>query len=149
MIPLTLLGSVPRMGCICANGDRKLLCERHLSPVDAPCACCFGRVNAKDRGTAGSRHKLKQCCDTGWNSRTEHGSSCVSAHRPCRAVLNTPQLLTKAKVEYCAHELAGQFVPVPELIEPQFVLHNAACEFGRDGDLPPPDLVIIHRVFLI
>src|SRR5882672_7391185 len=49
MIPFIVFGSLPRMGCICADGQHKIFCQRHLQGAKAGgCVCCERQTAAAD-----------------------------------------------------------------------------------------------------
>ena len=149
MIPLTVFGSQPRMGCICANGQHKTFCQRYLqNDSDSGCICCYG----KDRAATGAQTRTaplgeKSCCRC---NRATGKSDRPVAHsdRPCRPVIDKAIYLTgpKSSLDLDRVDAAPLFLafePLP-VIEPSILVD------GHRGELlPPPDLVITLGVLLI
>lgn len=142
LVPLTAFGSLPRMGCICANGEHKIFCERHRSrDGKARCVCCHGPA------TTGGFSGEKACC----RQKRARGPSelpVVASSRPCRPVLDQPQLLTAARLILDLDEagyapLCIAAAPLPT-IDPCM-----AADATRAELLPPPDLVVTLGVLLI
>lgn len=142
LVPLTVFGSAPRMGCICANGQHKLFCQRNAtSDADGHCNCCYGQ------STSGSKSGPATCCQC---SQKACGSESpgVRAERPCRPVVHKAVYLTAARValqldQTEALPLSIAFEPLPVTV-PDFVatIHHREL-------LPPPDLVVTLGVLLI
>lgn len=142
LVPLTVFGSLPRMGCICANGEHKFFCERHRSrDGEGRCVCCHGPA-----ATGGSSGE-KTCC----RQKRAKGPSelpVVSSTRPCRPVLDQPLLLAAARsildLDQAAHTpLCIAAAPLPT-IDPCTTADATRAEL-----LPPPDLVTTLGVLLI
>ena len=144
MIPLIVFGSLPRMGCVCANGQHKVFCERHRQgTARGPCTCCdhaklmassHGGRDANDCGALGDQSK----CD----------SPAIDTSRPCRPVVDRALLLTAAKssldLDQAAHTplfIAAELLPASS--------PSIAADSTHGGLLPPPDLVITLGVMLI
>jgi hypothetical protein len=145
MIPLAFVGSVPRTGCICANGQYKTFCGRISFRSGGPvCNCCHGRDRslylAKEDG-------VPSCCHGSHSQKASSGDTCVESQRPCRPVLDVPLLLTNEKPSLSFADVdLPCFVPVTVQLLPGLV---SLFQETDAGDLPPPDLVIQHRVLLI
>ncbi|MGE5195129.1 MAG: hypothetical protein ACM3U2_21760 [Deltaproteobacteria bacterium] len=151
LIPLIVLGTLPRMGCICADGTHKFFCQRHLQGTrSGGCVCCDGRSTATDApeggkpaGAAG-RHT---CCHAAPGKTSSH---CLefSTGRPCRPVIDRLELLTAGKAALDLDRVAQS--PLSVAAEPMPALVPCvAAETVRGELLPPPDLVITLGVLLI
>lgn len=151
MIPLTVFGSIPRIGCICANGQHKFYCQRHLMKSGAPrCACCYGRD-----GAAGDSAQANQPCHLG--ARTCCGSRPVSnkgklpalgAESPCRPVLDRPVFTIAVKAVLDLNQ--SEHTPLLPAVTPVLAIVPAVSFDHARGDLPPPpDLVTTLGVLLI
>src|SRR5260370_4756560 len=89
MIPLVVFGSVPRMGCVCANGQHKVFCERHRQGRAAgQCACC-------DHAKLMASSKAANDCEAR-GDESACGSPAFDTSRPCRPVVDRVVLLTAA-----------------------------------------------------
>jgi len=148
LIPLTVFGSIPRMGCICANGQHKFFCQRHAnSDADGRCDCCYGTTNGKNRTAAASQTTGATCCRCSRN-RCASEFPTVHSDRPCRPVLDKPVFLgsTKASLDLDQADSTPLFVTfesVPTIVA-EFV-----ADIHRGELLPPPDLVFTFSVLLI
>lgn len=151
MIPLTVFGSIPRIGCICANGNHKFYCERHLMKTGAPrCACCYGRDGAQG-GSAHAMHACrlgaKSCC--GSKPVSNDGKlPALDAECPCRPVLDRPvfTLAVKAVLDLDQSDHTPLLVAVAPVLA---IVPSVSFDHAR-GDLPPPpDLVTTLGVLLI
>src|SRR5579871_2442304 len=106
LIPLTLLGSLPRMGCICADGKHKLLCERQFHRKSGckgdsgTCSCCHGNSTKSDHQSNDQVAKrlppsdVKSCCaERRANQRLPLGKHFASSDRCCTPQITVPVLL--------------------------------------------------------
>jgi hypothetical protein len=151
MLPLTVFGSMPRMGCICANGQRKVFCERHrMDARDANCVCCFGRAAAKPetaRETGREPAGERACCMS--KRLAPNGQRlAVGAGAPCRSVVDRPAFVTAAKVvldlDQSSHErLLSNAVPISAIVS------QLGCENSRGHEPLRPDLITTLGVLLI
>jgi|SRR5579872_414648 len=143
MIPLTVFGSQPRMGCICANGQHKFFCERHRNgDLGGRCTCCFGRAKAQN-GSLGEMNGLRRA-----RNGCPDGSLAVGANRPCRPVLDKTTYVNGPKK--AIHRDRADAAPLFSALDPlPATTHVSAAEFRRGELLPPPDLVITLGVRLI
>jgi hypothetical protein len=149
MIPLTVFGSQPRMGCICANGQHKLFCQRHLQrDTDRRCTCCYGKDTADpaaDDGVQGPR-KASCCACNGTTGKSDRPS--VQSDRPCRPVLDKTIYLTGPKWSLDLDRLGA--APLFLAFESRPVIERSIVAGGHRGELlPPPDLVVTLGVLLI
>jgi hypothetical protein len=151
MIPLIVFGSLPRIGCICADGTHKAFCQRHLQGNRAgECVCCERRnvkadvCGAADQPAHAARHA---CCQS---AKEKCGSRCpgLSHGRPCRPVLDQTDVLASAKpvLDLDRSDELPLFVAV-ELLP--VTLASVAADYLRGESLPPPDLVTTLGVLLI
>jgi hypothetical protein len=151
MIPLMVFGSLPRIGCICANGQHKFFCERHVEGAhDAQCACCYGR-QATTRETASDGHSwptsVMSCCGV---KRASHdaGTPAFATDCPCRPVVDRPVVIAAVKALLDLDQ-AGHS-PLFLAAVPAFVQVPSVSFDHARGDLPPPpDLVTTLGVLLI
>lgn len=151
MLPLMLLSALPRMGCICANGQYKLFCERHGNDgcrqhddgtATGLCSCCHkgvvtGRSPSKVQTSGG-------CCQR--KAGSSNGPSV--SQRCCKSVVVTP-LLPPVLKSVVVPDLT---VLVLSTIDFDFVgtqLTVPTYELVRNPRLPVPDLLIAHQIFLI
>jgi len=142
LVPLTVFGGLPRMGCICANGQHKFFCQRRANEgPDGSCNCCDGK--SAPRSQAGT----PACCRCSHRTCASH-SPTARSERPCRPVLDNPVFLTGGKITLDldhtdASPVSAGFEPLPATV-PDFV----AAMHHREL-LPPPDLVVTLGVLLI
>jgi len=148
MIPLTVFASLPRVGCICANGQHKFFCERsRASGSEGLCTCCYGKGPAA-AGAQGPRGAPVACCGHE-RGRCVNGLSAVENDRPCRPVLDRSIFVRGAKAS--SLDLArAEHTPLFTAFEPlPLLVCGAAHNFDRGELLPPPDLVVTLGVLLI
>lgn len=153
MIPLIVFGSLPRMGCLCANGQHKFFCDRQRSgDVDGRCACCYGRTTAK----SAARHETQNpsargmaCCRQSRGGRASD-IPVVKSDRPCRPVLDEVVFLTapKSSLDLDRAQFLSAFANLA--FEPQpMAVRAVTADLLRGEPLPPPDRVITLGVMLI
>src|SRR5687767_4377274 len=86
MIPLVLLSGTPVMGCVCANGQYKFLCQRQTAATEdpattAPCSCCpQHKDGARETASSSCCKKAPRAASTG----------ATVAARCCQEVLELP-----------------------------------------------------------
>jgi hypothetical protein len=144
MIPLIVFGSLPRMGCVCANGQHKVFCERHRQgTARGPCTCCD---HAKSMASSKVAHDANECGMRGDESTCDFPA--IDTARPCRPVVDRAVLLTAAKssldLDQAAHTplfVAAELLPTSGI--------SIAVDYTHGELLPPPDLVITLGVMLI
>lgn len=144
MIPLIVFGSLPRIGCICANGQHKTFCERHRQgTARGPCTCCDHARMAESSKAAPEARKceassVESACD----------NPAFDLNRPCRAVVDRTVVLSLAKVvlDLDQPDHATVFI-TNELVS--VAGPTIAAEHTRRELLPPPDLVVTLGVMLI
>jgi hypothetical protein len=150
MVPLIVFGSMPRMGCICADGQHKTFCQRHLQGNRAgACVCCEGRMAAADAcGTEkppapAGKHS---CCQSA-GGKCPAGRPSLTQGRPCRPVVDRTEIVTSAKaaldldgVDHTPLFVAVEFLPA--------IVSSIEVDYAREL-LPPPDLVTTLGVLLI
>ena len=153
MLPLTVLGSLPRMGCICADGQHKIFCERYrMNAADEGCVCCHGRPGKKnevarktDRGSAAGE---RACCKS---KRPVHKTGelpTFCSGRPCRAVVDRPALITAVKVVLDLDQADQE--PLLLALHPVSVdATSVSLEASHDNRPPPTDLITTLGVLLI
>ena len=148
MIPLTVFASLPRVGCICANGQHKFYCERsRMSGSEGLCTCCYGKGPAK-AAVQGATSTPMACCGHE-RSRCANRMAAVASDRPCRPVLDRSIFVQGAKassIDLARAEHAPLFTAVGLL---PLLACGVAHDFDRRELLPPPDLVITLGVLLI
>jgi len=146
-IPLIVFGSMPRMGCICADGQHKMFCQRHLQGNrTGGCVCCQGLKAAADGCAA--KHSATQGCCRSVGGKCPSGCPSLTEGRPCRPVVDRSDIVTVAK---SALDLdRGDAAPIFAAIEPApAVVAPVAKDFFRGESLPPPDLITTLGVLLI
>jgi hypothetical protein len=151
MIPLIVFGSLPRIGCICADGTHKAFCQRHLQGNRAgECVCCERR-NVKADACESGEHQVQTaghtCCQS---AKEKCGSGCpgLSHGRPCRPVIDRTEIVTSAKsaldrdrIEQLPLFVAVELLPV--------IVASVEADYLRGESLPPPDLITTLGVLLI
>jgi hypothetical protein len=145
MIPLIVFGSLPRMGCICANGQHKVFCERHREgTAGGQCACCD---HAKLMASSKAGPDANVCCRShGDESVCE--SPALDTSRPCRPIVDRAVLLTAAKSSLDRDGSAHTPLFVAVQLLPS-AGPSIAADYTHADLLPPPDLVITLGVMLI
>jgi hypothetical protein len=154
LIPLTILGSLPRIGCICANGRQKLFCGgmadpccvQHRNPVRPPGqrACC--RTLSSAAPASQNATKVGACPHCRRND--SRSSSPSFAPRCCVPVVGVPLLPPVLKSGLPTN------APVPPLwIDGPNSAGTSVVASGdqatRNLNLPIPDLLIAHQLLLI
>jgi hypothetical protein len=155
LILLTFVGSLPRTGCLCANGRQKLFCGgtsesccgAHKRSVKLPerRSCC--RAASIAAGTSRTDAKAGTCPHCRRNGSRAPVSPSLSK-RCCVPLVGIPLLppvekeiaRTVAPVQWLW--IAGSNVAESAIAVPH---DQAAC----NRHLPIPDLLIVHQVFLI
>lgn len=148
LIPLLMVGSLPRVSCLCADGEHKLLCERALFSVGQ---------SAMDPTQKASRHPCcraagapriaiasqKSCCQ-----RQTSAATCDEIGQSCRPLFDVPAFVATATNVLSDHlaDIAG---PIAEKITPAVRLAADACRQERWHITPAPDLVIAHQSLVI
>lgn len=151
MIPLMVFGSLPRIGCICANGQHKFFCERHLTRAhDAQCSCCYGRQTAPSATAAKSGscpNGVMNCCAA---KRVTHhdGSPAFATDCPCRPVVDRPVVIAavKALLDLDRVDQTPLFLATAPIFE---LVPSVSLDHARGNLPPPPDLVTTLGVLLI
>jgi hypothetical protein len=147
MIPLIVVGSMPRMGCICADGQHKMFCQRHLQGNrTGGCVCCQGQKAVAD-GCATKHSPTQGCCQSAGGKCSSECPS-LAEGRPCRPVVDRNDIVTatKAALDLDRVDAAPPFAAV-ELLPA--VIAPVAADFFRGESLPPPDLITTLGVLLI
>ena len=147
MIPLIVFGSMPRMGCICADGQHKMFCQRHLQGNrSGGCVCCQGMKAAAGGGHSTTPVDKPACCHAG--GKCSSGCPSLTEGRPCRPVVDRSDIVTAAKaaLDLDRVDAAPTFAAV-ELLPA--VVAPVAADFFRGESLPPPDLITTLGVLLI
>jgi hypothetical protein len=144
MIPLVVFGSLPRMGCVCANGQHKIFCERHRQgTAGVHCVCCdHTKVVAHSKAA----HDANVCGSQSDESACD--GAAFDTGRPCRPVVDRALLLTAAKssldLDQAAHTPLFAAVQLFPASGP-----SIAADYSHGELLPPPDPVITLGVMLI
>jgi hypothetical protein len=148
MIPLIVFGSLPRIGCVCADGTHKLFCQRHRQGNRiGECVCCEKRnaqADVCDAEKSASPVAGHACCQSA-QGKCSSGCPGLSHGRPCRPVLDRSDIVTPAKP---ALDLAPVDA-VPLFAAAQILPAVADADYPRGESLPPPDLVTTLGVLLI
>ena len=175
MVPLTLISALPRIGCICADGRYKIICDRIGSnacrPADARaaesgmCSCCHRHARSPEASAACKVVSLAKrqtpprsaghhaCClqVAGRRGASSAGTSNMQATdgpRCCTPVLLTPLLPPIVQADAMPIGLADlTFITVSDL--PGVPLVCAGLVAEREHVLPPIDRVVVNQVFLI
>lgn len=149
LVPFTVVSGIPRIGCLCADGQHKLFCGKQLATAccangaaqSSACPCCHNAGLAKPAKPAACTH-----CRTPDSPRPDETTVSQTG---CTRYFVTPDVPTIQKVVSAPH-------PLPELaafdLVPNIRTLSAVApvrEPARDSDLPVPDLLIAHQVFLI
>jgi hypothetical protein len=151
MIPLTVFGSVPRIGCICSNGQHKFFCERiRHGDAEGPCTCCHPKVTAKPgspRETQTRPAGARNCCPRNRGSEPAE-FPVVRSESPCRPVVDKAVFLSvvKSALDFDRADGTPLFAAIEPL--PEFGRCAAADLHNREF-LPAPDLVVTLGVLLI
>lgn len=154
LIPLTVFGSLPRTGCICANGQHKFFCQRlGTASGNGRCACCDrAAAAARSAGQAEScaepASDMPCCASPNGGCATE--IPFVGADRPCRPVVDRAVFLSSAKSALDLDRV--EWLPALATTASESPAGVAACVTAnslRRELLPPPDLVITLGVMLI
>lgn len=91
-IPFVLASGMPRVGCLCANGDHRPFCQGIQPSASVPakacadcsgCDCCAG---AKVRAPTESK-RTPACCG---QAHEEHIAGAAASHRCCQPYLIPP-----------------------------------------------------------
>lgn len=160
MIPLTVLGSTPHTGCICANGQYKLFCGRHVQGScqrgadalvpEGGCICCHrshGRPVAK---TINHRERVPlTCCGhRGHGHPNPQGIAQSNTDRCCKPVVTAAEMPPVVEVVSVA-DLSAEQPLIPAIDLPKPVVHCVSADVAWERALPAADLIVAHQVFLI
>src|SRR5262249_54873770 len=147
MIPLIVFGSMPRMGCICADGQHKMFCQRHLQgDRSGGCVCCEGHraVGIREPAAPPGKHA---CCQAA-GGKCSSGCPSLTEGRPCRPVVDRTEIVASAKAALDLDRVdAAPLFAAVELLPA--VVTPVAADFFRGESLPPPDLITTLGVLLI
>ena len=151
MIPLTVFAGLPRIGCVCASGQHKFFCERHLTQAgDAQCTCCYGRDEAKNAPSSRTHAcslATMNCCGA---KRAAHNGTqpAFGADCPCRPVVDRSVTITvvKAVLDLDQAEHMPLFLSAVSTLP---VVSRVSFDHARGALPPPPDLVTTLGVLLI
>ncbi len=155
MVPLTFLSSMPRIGCICANGDYKLFCDGHYGtccqqvtkgPSDShACCCCHRSHRASAEGNVSADgNSTKDCCH-----RSGGGHSRVAPAKRCCTPVAGMTVLPRASQPVSVPDVRAQLLQFCLVDSFQSPVGFPAVVSTRSPDLPVPDLVIAHQVLVI
>jgi hypothetical protein len=152
MIPLVVFGSLPRMGCVCADGQHKTFCQRHLQGTKAgECVCCERHdvaVDAREKTDKPTAPAARHTCCQGRIGKSSSGRPELNSDRPCKPVVDQLVLLTAAKSSIDLDRI--DHAPLFATVEPlPALLRCVTVESIRAESLPPPDLVTTLGVLLI
>lgn len=152
MLPVTFVSGLPRMGCICANGDYKLSCDGHRGNCcqhEAPeshAHCCCGRAH---RSSSAQSSPTKSDAGGDCCRRSARHQKGIAPSKRCCTPIVLSSVLSKG-----AHP-----VSIPNLeAHPWLISSNDFWRSPvsspismsmRSHHLPVPDLVIAHQVLLI
>ena len=159
MIPLAVLGSMPRMGCICADGRYKLFCERHAKgscghgengcASEGGCACCY---RSQGKSVAQKAKRQKQCqvseCGQTEGCGKHTGLAQSKTDRCCTPVADAAELPPVVEVVSVPDESAWQPLILTVGVTAPAV-NCVTADVVWEHALPAVDLVIAHQVFLI
>ena len=150
MVPLIAFGSLPRVGCICADGQHKFFCERNrLGTSRGDCVCCsHGKIAADSKRESATSAGHNACCQSQKRGDCASAALVLGTGRPCHPVLDRPVVLTVAKAPLALDRadhtpLFVAFEPLPLIAAP-----HAAARHSH-GELRPLDLVTTLGVLLI
>lgn len=148
LIPLSLLSGTPLVGCVCANGQHKYLCQwRNAETSDSTVTTSRSCCHPNSRHVA-SGHARRSCCGRITRSFTGGSGPAVST-RCCQSVLEipTPSVVGEKSIVRDNDVSSVCVAPVVHSLGQT----NPLGVFQVDslGDLPPPDFVILHHAFLI
>lgn len=148
LIPLLLVGSLPRVSCLCADGEHKLVCERVLlassqSPVRthqlsaSRRSCCHGTSATRQNAVAS-----KACC------AQRRVATCDENGQSCRPLFDVPAFVAAVATTIPDHhsDVSGIVVTTSSL-----VVQRARQNYRREcrQSWPAPDLVIAHQSLVI
>ncbi len=151
MIPVLVAGTLPRMGCICADGTHKFFCQRHRQGNrTGPCVCCEGRnarADARGREELAASAGRHSCC-RGADGKRPSESPELGTGRPCKPVVDRVEIVTSAKAALDLDRLAR--APLFAAVElPPAVVAAVDADYASGESPPPPDLVTTLGVLLI
>jgi hypothetical protein len=133
MLPFTLASGMPRLGCVCANGQYRLFCARLFrtpaiaNPAARSAGCC--------------------CCRKSGSDSQSHSAARVAGKGCCKPIVaatvlpSAPERVAAPAV--CQWSAARVCDRRPWVVNPY-----RDCEAHR-ARLPVPDLVIAHQVLVI
>ena len=162
MIPLTLVSGLPRVGCICANGERKLICDS-LAGGSVGCSksCCHSPtsdpVKTDSRKTdvgatvsvaAAEKAKRPSCCHHHQKQRPVSDQQVVAGGKLCRQELHRPLYVT-TETQAVSEHFAVEFIGAVEML-PQVDAVTCVARLFEPNRVPPPrDLVVQFGAWLI
>ena len=155
MVALTLAGGMPREGCVCANGRHKIFCGKQFAKEccqkngqtkSGKCSCCYKSETAQESSSAACADASTAGCpsrDRSTPTDTSVSSKCCSRYTvsPVVPTVEKNVAAPNSLSEWAALEFAPNLVAISASV--------SVRELVRNPDLPVPDLVIAHQVFLI
>jgi hypothetical protein len=154
MVPVTLFAGIPKLGCICINGQYKLFCERHLSGCcrgeskpsagKGLCPCCHKGQLADARKAADTDKPVAGCC----HGPAKRVGGQAHSERCCKPVVGIP-LLPPVVQHVAVPDLTLFALLAPSVDLLQGAVVSPTRESAWNPTLPVPDLLIAHQVFLI
>ncbi|MGQ0634823.1 MAG: hypothetical protein ACT4QC_09450 [Planctomycetaceae bacterium] len=149
LVTLTVFGTIPRIGCLCADGARKFFCQRLRSrAATGPCACGDSAAQVLAGRSAGSpqSRSVAGCRNRRADTRTE--GRWVASSSACRLVVESRFSRTDGRnlAELMPPHQAGYF---DGAIQSGLRVAGKAILATRLTSLPPPDIVIAFGVLLI
>lgn len=134
-IPFILASGMPRVGCVCANGDHRPFCRGYLGggkPFSKACSICSGceccRADTDKSSGGASSHS---CCP---NSKASTSSGVAQSSRCCQPYLIQPSVL-KDNLATQAPPVDNELVWQPELDTLALIVTDLNV---ATSSLPPP-----------
>jgi hypothetical protein len=155
LILLTFVGSLPRIGCLCADGRQKLFCcgasDRccallgHRADSLEPRSCCRKGSSVASASPVGT--KAGGCPHCGRNGSRRPAPVSLSS-RGCVPLVGIPLLPpVETSVAPTAAAIQSLWIEPIDRAEPAIAVPQGRAT--RNRHLPIPDRLIAHQVFLI
>jgi hypothetical protein len=145
---MTFVAEMPRLDCICPNGNVKILCLKTLVGADG--CCCDG--TCCDKPSVSTRlAPRKSCCHCEHQPAPGSDKSPSAKPNPCRQTLTAaePSVIASSPDAPRQADIANMaFLPIP--IPPAAGVDSFRLTFGSPPQpLPPTDLLATCKHLLI
>ena len=133
LLPLVLLSGMPLAICICASGEQRLFCQR---------------IHAGAQQTAVVETTARSCCHASAAPIDDACDMAISGHC-CRSSVELPSpRVTTERLVLPDDNGVTAFLPA-NMVAPRLPGGDRVSGAYAQGNLPPPDLLVVHCMLLM